>query len=188
MKRLFTLTILTILAFTLFKLVACSGTDTAAETLSFPEQSPSLYLELITEGGPTQRTQAVQLLTNWTWDEGGYNFSSPHPLQLHQDSFEDATLYLVGESAEVELFLPEDYPPVQLSVQRWRVDFADTSDRDDGNFEVGETLEVDGKIIRLDNKDSGFSYVYEIRAEWPEHDSFVIYAFHLACVDEWASP
>ena len=73
-----------------------------------PEKAPMLHAALVNDNSPTQSVEALQLTTSWhiSYEDGagtGYEADSAHPLQLQQDAFGEATLYLTNVDAKIVL-------------------------------------------------------------------------------------
>jgi len=156
----------------IFGIAACGASDTRT-----PTESPNLYAILTIEGQSTQRIRAIQGVTNWFWNGGGYMSDSAHPLQLNQRNFDTATLSLHGADGEIVLELSGNYPPTSIYARRWRAEYATGGQPTDEMFDNWEPIEVDGTVMRINN--NGEDYIYEISAIWPDTDSFATYALRV---------
>ena len=170
MKRVLGVAIVAVIV--LLSLVAC-GT---------PRTSPGLRVSLEAENQPTQGVQTIQGATNWFWNGGGYMSDSPHPLQRRPDDFAAVTLHLNGADGEIELRFSGNYSPSSVSAVRWRAEYATGTQPSDEVFDSWESVEVDGKTIRVSY--DGEDYIYEVTASWPGTNSFASYTFRVISASE----
>jgi len=134
-----------------------------------PEKAPVLEVALINDNSSEQRVETLQLTTSWSvnYEDGtstGYEADSPHPLQLQQTSFAEATLYITNLSAEIVLQFSDDYPPQTVTVQRWLSEYAYGSQNIQEHLGNSERITLSGSSIHVD--DDGHNYIYEICATW----------------------
>jgi len=145
-----------------------------------PEKAPKLDVSLLNKGIHEQRVETLQLTTSWSisYEDGtgtGYEADSPHPLQLRQTAFTDATLYFTNTSAEIALHFSDDYPPLTITVQRWPSEYAYDSQDIQEHLGNGEHVTLSGSSIHVD--DDGHNYIYEVSATWLAGRSF--YTFRM---------
>jgi len=145
-----------------------------------PEKAPMLGVSLLSEGVQEQLIEALQLTTSWRviYEDGtgtGYESDSPHPLQLRQTAFDEATLYFSNLSAEIMLQFSDDYPPQTLTVQRWPSEYAYGSQDIQEYLGDCEHVTLSGNSIQVD--DDGHNYIYEVIATWPDGRSY--YSFRM---------
>jgi len=145
-----------------------------------PEKVPKLYLSIQNTDIREQYIEALQLTTSWTvsYDDGTsyfYGTDSPHPLQLQQTAFDEATLYFTKLSEEIILHFNDDYLPQTITVQRWPSEYAYGSQDIQKYLDKSDHVALNESSIHLE--DDGQNYIYEIHATWHEGMSF--YAFRM---------
>jgi len=139
---------------------------------------PRLNVRLAaTEGRPVQRVRAIQGGASWTGIGIAFHSDSPHPLQLSPDELAAVTLYLNGVDGEIRLAFRGGFPPTSVYAVRWRAEYATGTQPSSDMFESWESVEVDGRTIRISN--DGEDYIYEIAAHWPIANSFASYTFRV---------
>lgn len=128
------------------------------------EAAPTL--SLIYEG---QWAQAIQLTTSWTFDGGGFSFDSPHPLQLRQSDYDNASLTI--KNGEIMLLFSDNHPPETVTVRRWLAEHAKGEQDISAALLLSETVNItDGYKILVEN--DGKSYIYDVHATWGQGSSF----------------
>jgi len=176
MKKILSIIIIA-LVIAVFYLVGCGRQLDVLQTT--PRNSPNLFVNLMVDGESVQRVRAIQGVTNWHWNGGGYLTDSLHPLQLFPCDYEEATIFLdIGDNI-IELVFSENYNPTSISAKRWNAEYiyiggAQLTDRHFRNWTSAEVVE---KTIHLVN--NGESYIFEIEANWPSTNSFATYAFRV---------
>ena len=126
---------------------------------SAPDKAPSLEVTL-----QTQSILAIQGTTSWSGINSAYESDSPHPLQLHPDEFDRATIILENGSGELKLQFSNNYPPQEILIKRWLAEYATGNQDIEDVYAQSETVEIVGNIISIvvDEND----YIYEIYARW----------------------
>jgi len=150
-----------------------------------PKKAPKLEVSLLNKDAhEQQRVETLQLTTSWgvSYQDGtgtgtgtGYEADSPHPLQLQQTEFAEATIYYTNLSAEIILQFSDDYPPQTITVQRWPSEYAYGSQDIQEHLGNSEHVTLSGSSIHVD--DDGHNYIYEVSATWLEGRSF--YTFRM---------
>jgi len=156
------------------------GTAQQENIHSAPDTAPWLELMLIAYGLPEQRIQAMQLVTRWdvTYADGtsrSYGTDSAHALQMHQRDYETFSLRLERLDGRIELRFSDNYPPENISAQRWYAEYATGNQNIADVVDKSEPVEVSGSMISVTN--DGRDYIYEIHATWPNGNSR--YAFRI---------
>ena len=157
LKRVFNIIAFVTIALTLY---ACA--DASIKT---PATPPSLYITF-----EEQHIHGITLLTNWFWEEGGYQVGfmsdSPHPLQLWHTAFDDASLHLPQGYRQLELSF-SNYPADYLSVIKWPWGTPD--------YKASQYLTMD----TIDNTILGYwsgTYIVQVGARWA-NGNLVHYTF-----------
>jgi len=162
---------------TLAGCIANQTPDEAAPAIPNLLKTPLLDIALITENSTEQRVRAAQLTNCWSGvNENGMGFGycsdSFHPMQL-PDGYDEITLFLYDEEADIIMQFSDDYPPYSVSVQRWDAQYAGTYSYD--IYENGEPVRAGVNGFRI--VDDSHDYVYEVYAKWEQGDSW--YAFRV---------
>ena len=178
-------TILLGLMCSLLLLVSCRQADNENNPTSqiigdTPEKAPKLYVSLQNTDIREQYIEALQLTTSWTvtYEDGTsfwYGTDSPHPLQLKQTAFDEATLYFINPSEEIILHFSDDYLPQTITIQRWLSEYAYGSQDIQKYLDKSEHIELNAGSIHVE--DDRQNYIYEISATWLEGKSF--YTFRM---------
>jgi len=107
--------------------------------------------------------QAIQGVTNWTWENQSVHFDSAHPLQLNLSAFDTATL------SDPMIYLSFSYPPEEIIVRRWPTEYL-FMEQEKTPFERYKII----KVSELPEADQHFfmqskgDYIYEVNAQWAE--------------------
>ena len=156
------------------------NTKGLAEQLNTLGEPPALQVSLNAESSPEQRISATRLSWTWSVPQGDGTTVTTHTdacgaLQLAD--YSEITLFINDDNAEINFSFNDDYLPQSISARCWDVKFLEM-ESDGGFWDEGEPLEVIGNN-KLNARNDGIDYIYEIYASWEMGNSCYVFRVNM---------
>jgi hypothetical protein len=115
-----------------------------------------------------QRVEARQLGISWYCEISGTGLHAdvPHPLQLSEESYAKATIFINSTNSDIIMEFNHNSSPETISAMRWLVEYTRGVQDINETWDKYETVEIDENIIIVEN--DGQNYIYHVEATWSQ--------------------